>query len=276
MLGLVTCNTGHPGVEVALIDGPIFADHPSLADATIVVPVGGPLPDPDPLAVAHATFIASMLVGRRGLALGLCPRCTLVSFPVVDGALLRGHVPASSIAQRFAGAIYEAVARRVTVIQLSLEFAGPWGDSFEPIREALAAACEAGIRTVVAAGNSGAPTLTPLLSAPGAVPVALGSYDGTPHPLSAWGVTIGSYGLLAPGLGVVGAIPPDGYELRSGSSYAASFVTAAFALLSTLRSGRDPAHVWNALLAAHRPAGPGHSLIPPPLDGDLSRELLEA
>jgi hypothetical protein len=275
MLGLVSATAGRPDVAIGLIDGPVFAGHPSLADARIVVAAAGGSSEPDRSALAHATFLASMLVGGRDLALGLCPRCTLLSFPVVDGAVLRGDVPTDVVAGRFATAIRGAAARGAAVIQLSLDFSALSDQAVAPIREALAVAAAAGVRTVAAAGNGAGPSASAVLAAPGVVPVAIGRYDGSAHRLTSWGVAIGANGLLAPGEAVIGAVPSAGYELRTGSSYAASFVTAAFALIRTLARRPDPDLIWSKLLAAHRPRG-ASSLLPPPLDGDFSRELLAA
>jgi subtilisin family serine protease len=275
MLGLVSASAGASDVTIALIDGPIFAAHPSLADARIVIAPASRADEPDPFALAHATFLASMLVGAPGAALGLCPGCTLLSFPLVDGSVLHGDVPADEVAGRFAVAIREGVARGAAVIQLSLDFSALPDEAVTPIREALAAAAVAGVRTVAAAGNTAGPSASSVLAAPGVVPVGIGRFDGSAHRLTSWGVAIGAQGLLAPGEAIVGAVPPDRYELRSGSSYAASFVTAAFALLRTLPTRLDPDLIWGQLLAAHRPTA-ARSLVPPPLDGDLSRELLAA
>jgi subtilisin family serine protease len=274
LVELVKVTKGRPGFTIALIDGPIAKDHPSLMEAAILTSeTTTPLAEPTP-EVVHATFIASMMVGRGPSVLGLCQQCTLLSLPVVDSAMLGGTTSHAAIAKRLGAAVETAVKLGSNVINLSLEFAAGLGPAFGALAEALAAASNAGVRTVVPTGNTGGLAPFQLFAAAGAIPVGLGRHDGTPHPLGTWGMGIGRRGLLAPGVGIPGAVPPGGYGVRSGSSFAAALVTATFALLSAAVPTLDSDGVWNALL---NPAGswrPLRSLVPRPLDGELSYRRL--
>jgi subtilisin family serine protease len=79
-------------------------------------------------------------------------------------------------------------------------------------------------------------------------------------------------GLSAPGEEIPGAHVPVGYVTRSGTSFAAGFVTATFALLLGLfrRLGRDV--VWSAILERN-PARPSLT-HPKRLDADAALAYL--
>jgi hypothetical protein len=62
-----------------------------------------------------------------------------------------------------------------------------------------------------------------------------------------------------------------GSTMRSGSSFAASFVTAAFALLHALLPRRTSDEIWAALVSR---AGTWRAVVPRNLDGDAAFECL--
>jgi subtilisin family serine protease len=73
---------GVPHVSVALIDGPIVADHPDLVTENIrrLSPITN---EPGGAATAHGTFVAGILAARRGSgAPAICPGCLLLVRPI--------------------------------------------------------------------------------------------------------------------------------------------------------------------------------------------------
>lgn len=253
--------------RIALIDGAIDCGHDALAGALIEQAPAAGSPEGD----SHATFIASMLVGRGSGVLGLCPGCTLVSLPVADAEFTQGLLRAPDAAVRLARAVLQALALEVHVIQISMQFSFELAASFRVLTEALSAAAARGVRTVIAAGNRGPAGAGLVLRAPGVVPVAMARADGMPAATAGLGQTLGARGLLAPGIDIPGAATPSGTITRSGSSFAAAFVTGAFALLRSCFPGLRPERLWDALLA---PRPRARSIAPPPLNADASFSVL--
>jgi subtilisin family serine protease len=265
--GLRALTSGDSNVVIGLIDGPVEQTHPCFDRARIIEVSDQRSGESAFGAVAHATCVASMLVGRGNGVVSLCPDCTLLSFPIIDDAFYAGSLSPKIAAERIACAIVQAVASGASVIQLSLEFSAELPAPFRQVREAVRYAAGRRVKTVIAAGNR--PTLgaNAILTAPGAVPVGMGGTDGLPHPFGALGVAIGTNGLLAPGTDIPGAVPPDRYGRHAGSSYAASFVTGTYSLLRSHVPKSDSDSIWAALL---RPGGSirqNSSIAPPPLDG---------
>jgi subtilisin family serine protease len=262
---LVAESSGGPEVRIALIDGPIGWSHPGLRGARMESVPGFVPPQP---ASEHATFLASMLVGRGGDLLGLCPGCTLLSVPVIDAAFERAELPARDAAARVVRAVGRALSLGAEVIQLRLDLSPEAAGPFDVVACALESAAARGVRTVLAAGCAGE---SPVLDAVGVVPVAAALPDGSMDPETALGTALGSRGMLAPGTDLPGAVLPAGTALRSGSSYAAAFVTGTFALLRSRfpRLGAD--RVWEEMLDERPRSGRRAASLPPVLDAEAIR-----
>ena len=85
LASLMQLTSGVPEVGVGLVDGPVVSGHPDLAGANLLFlgPFLGTCTSPGGKACEHATFLAGVLVGRRGsVAPALCPGCTLVVRPI--------------------------------------------------------------------------------------------------------------------------------------------------------------------------------------------------
>ena len=233
---------GDRRVVVALIDGAPQVAHSCLREVDIAL-VTLACYQADPAAVAHATFLASMLVGQGPIALGLCRNCRLLAIAAIDAPLLGGKLPVRAIAARLADAVMTAVERGADIILLPLDLApGPeaeWSGLVVALREAA----RLGIRTIIPAGNAAGPASS-ILSVPGVVPVAASESLALP---SRWGTAIARCGIAAPAQGIPGANSPGGYR-RSGSSFAAGFVAAAFALLQSLLPNATREALWWVLL----------------------------
>jgi hypothetical protein len=265
LLDLFRITEGTSNIKIALIDGPV-CNHPNLEKAHIEIhgPSGACL---ESAPAQHATFLASMLVGRGTGMLGLCPGITLLNLVSVDEAALRGKVPPAEIAKHLSEAVLFAVRCGAAVILMGLEFAAHQMLYFERLALAIRSASARGVRTIIPAGNSPRISPSPLLSCPGVVPVGMTNSLGSPDARGTWGPAITQRGLMAPGVDIPGAALGGGFALRTGTSYAAAFVAGAFALVLAA-SKNDPDLVWSALLRRdHRLGSVAHnSTFPQPLD----------
>jgi hypothetical protein len=242
------------GLRIGLIDGPVLMQHPVLLGARIeaasVLPQGIP-----PAPARHGTAVASVLVGQRDTP-GLLPGAQLIALAVLR---TRGGTE-DTTAEWLIHAIDRLVGARVVVINLSMG-----GPANRWLGEVLDRARAKGVALVAAAGNGG-PDSAPLFPATHPAVLAVTSVDliGRIDPQAPRGDAIV---LAAPGVDVPVAAEDGGIVYRSGSSYAAPFVSAALAtgidpqaLQHSARDlgvpGRDPVYGWGLLQVA----GPCRSL----------------
>lgn len=261
-----------PGMTLAVIDGPIDTSHSALAAANIeqTVPQNCTFA---PAARAHATMIASILVGAGDRVLGLCPAAHIVSLPVADSAFDDGTIALPRLVARLCDAIAEASRRQAHVIHISLEFHPEFSTAFAPVAEALAAAAAKGTITVISAGNAYRLGSNAVLLGPGVLPVAMCDRAGRPAATASYGRGIGARGVSAPGEDVPGAVP-DGHARGTGTSYAAAIVTGTVALLRSICPRRSPHEIIYALRGQRPGRVPHRSLFPPPVNGELALALL--
>jgi hypothetical protein len=233
------------GVRIGLIDGPVDARHALLEGAR--VEAVSLLPQGVAAASAeHGTAVASVLVGQ-GETPGLVRRARLFAVAVLRAR--DGEV--DTTAEWLIRALDRQAGAQVVVINMSL--GGPpnrW------LGETLARVQARGIALVAAAGNGGAhsaprfPATHPAVLAVTAVDLAERIDVRAPR-----GEAIA---LAAPGVDLPLAAPGGGIVYRSGSSFAAPFVSAALAMglsADALRQGardlgapgRDPVYGWGLL-----------------------------
>lgn len=270
---LMRTSRGSSLVRIAIIDGVVESHHEALAAAKIIQhgPPGHPESQEEREARGHATFVSSILVGKPGL--GICPDCTLLSVPAFYGCFAEGRLSEGDAARRLAACVKRAIELGADVLHFSLEFAPEASRSFGILASALNQAGARGVRTVVAAGNRGAMSASPVLAAAGVVPVAMAGRDGKLDHRSNRGALVGRRGLLAPGVDIEGAELPTGTGRRWGSSYAAALVTGAFALLRSRFLWLDKHEIWAALMNPI-PRLRTRSIVPPRLDVGASLHVL--
>jgi hypothetical protein len=178
----------------------------------------------------HGTEVASILVGAPALDMpGLVPGVRLMSAEVfsADG----GDAPLTT-AVRIARALDWLVGERVAIVNLSLA-----GGDNAVLRLAVEAAAARGTVLVAAAGNGG-PEAAPAYPAGYEPVVAVTAVDGRLMPLPE--ANRGDYiDFAAPGAAVPVATA-TGVGRRSGTSFAAPFVTATLAAMAA-EGGRVPA-----------------------------------
>ena len=263
---------GTAEVAVGLVDGPVAVDHAELAGARILSAGGdaSACSRSDSEACVHGTFVAGILVARRGsVAPAICPGCTLVVRPIfreisADGALL------TASPEDVGRAIVECVDAGARVVNLSAATGAPTTRANIATRRALNHATRRGALVVAAAGNQAALGSSEITRHPGVLPVVAYDLSGRPMQASNFGRSMGRWGVGAPGEGIV-SLGVEGFSgPRAGTSFAAAFVTGAAALLWSLFPAASVGAVRRSLTS-----GVGRrSVIPPMLDAGAAHALL--
>ena len=266
LTALAARTVGRPDVRVGLIDGPVATGHPDLASATILG-VGDRPASCDWLgttACGHGTFVAGILVGRRGSdAPSLCPGCTLLVRPIFGEEHDADGVPVSGPAE-VSRAVVECVEAGAAVINLSAAVGHPTVRVETEIRAALDYAAERGTVVVAATGNQSTLGSSEITRHPAVLPVVAYDRRGRLLATSNIGMRVGRSGLGGPGEVTVFGTS------RAGTSVATAFVAGAAALLMSLFADRSAREVRHALLCGP----PRRSVVPPLLDAEAAYRIL--
>ena len=210
-----------PTPLIGLIDTGINLAHEALTGQAIEI-VARPASHAEASLPEHGTAIAALLVGRPGTSTpGLMPEAKLVA---VDAFYRDGGTADRTDVMSLVTAIEALAERGVRVINLSLS-----GPANAVLQKAIEAAQAKGIVIVAAAGNNGA----------GAEPAYPAAYSGViavtavDQDLNIYRrATQGAYvDLSGPGVNVWTASAQGSGVLRTGTSYAVPFVSAAASLL---------------------------------------------
>lgn len=242
--------------RIGMIDTGVNPDHPSLRGQSLRVEQVA-LSGRDAAGRQHGTAVAALLIGNvQGRAPGLLPRARLIAVEAFHSRADGAAADAFSLL----AALDVLIAAQVQVINMS--FSGPPNPV---LRQIVIRAHEAGIGLVAAAGNGG-PGAAPAFPAawPEVIAVTAVDADNQPYRQGARGDHVA---LAAPGVNLWTAASIEGGRLRSGTSYAAPFVTAALALGMT-RGGLSAAEARGQLARCARDLGAkgrdpvfGHGLL---------------
>jgi subtilisin family serine protease len=262
---LMRRSTGRADVVVALVDGPVEVGVAELQASSIRSITGGPASEcavASSAACEHGTFVASILVGRRGsVAPAICPDCPLLVRPIFVEASPRRGV--SATAEDLTEAIAECVRAGARVINVSASLTPSTVRAQRNLAAALDTAARRGALVVAASGNEGVIGSTALTNHPWVVPVVAFGRDRRPLPDANLGRGIGRRGVGAPGQSVT-ALGPDGRpRIYSGSSAAAPFVTGALALCMALLEGIDGPTLRRRI---GKPLAARQTIVPPVFD----------
>jgi hypothetical protein len=261
------------GVRVAIIDSGIDADHPEFAGRIIGARsfVGGSARTDQQ---GHGTFVAGLIAANVNNDVGIAG----IAFPaqLLVAKVVRSDRSISLEAE--AEAIRWAVDEGARVINLSLggvrDPLNPSRDTYSPLEaSAVSYAYSKGAVLVAAVGNADqAPSRPwPFASYPAALPHVLGvsalGRDGSVPSFSDRDQIYND--LAAPGQGILSTFPraltafrtacanqgysecgPDEYRQAEGTSFAAPLVTAAAALLVSVRPELTPDQVSTLLTRA--------------------------
>jgi len=218
---------------IGIIDTGINLENDALKDRAVEI-VAQSTRRTVPSSQDHGTAVAALLVGRPGSETpGLLPDARVVA---VDAFYRDGGTADRTDVASLVEAIEVLSERGVRVINLSLS-----GPANEVLQKAVAAAQAKGIVIIAAAGNNGAGAEP---SYPAAYPgvIAVTAID---HELNVYRrATRGPYvDLAAPGVNVWTASAQGTGSLKTGTSYAVPFVSAAAGILLASRPDLDMASV---------------------------------
>ncbi|GAB1715636.1 MAG: peptidase S8 and S53, subtilisin, kexin, sedolisin [Nitrobacter sp.] len=227
-------------IVVAVIDSAIDADHPELAGSIAgrfdaLDSKGGPH--------VHGTGIAGAIVAHARL-MGSAPSARILAiraFGVTQGA-------AESTSFTILKSLDYAAAHGAQVINMS--FAGP-KDAL--VSRGIAAVAAKGIVMVAASGNAG-PKSPPLYPAADADVIAVSATDVDDRLFVA--SNRGSYiAVAAPGVDIFLPAPNGKYQMTSGTSFAAAYVSGLAALILERNPALKPADVRAILTTSARDLG---------------------
>ncbi|TAK49707.1 MAG: peptidase S8 [Xanthobacteraceae bacterium] len=228
-------------IVVAVIDSAIDARHPEIDGAvTASFDALGSKEGPH----KHGTGIAGAIVSHARLV-GSAPAARLLAIRAFAGA--GGGAEGTSFG--ILKSLDFAVARGARVINMS--FAGA-EDAM--LARALAAASARGIVLVAAAGNAG--PASPLLY-PAAYPqvIAVSATDAADRLFTA--SNRGKHiAVAAPGVDLLLPSPDGKYQVTSGTSFAAAYVSGLAALMLERNPALTPAELRERLMATARDLGP--------------------
>lgn len=244
---------------IGMVDTGLNAEHAALSDAAIRlhrVETESPISDH-----LHGTAVASLLVGdTASRSPGLVPQAQLVA---VD-AFHKDQKDQRADAYALIEALDYLASQNVRVINLSL--AGPPNRALEREIQELE---QAGIVVVAAAGNNG-PSAKPAYPAAYDQVIAVTAVDrrGQVYRRANRGEHID---IAAPGVDVWTAASISGARTKTGTSYAAPFVTAAVAMMLQRQPDLTPAQVRERIVRNARDLGDagrdhvfGQGLLTPP------------
>ncbi len=261
------------GATVGMIDTGVNIDHEALSGVEVEhFAVAGA--ERRPSARTHGTAIAVLIAGRRDARTpGLLPGARLVA---ADAFHADASGQDAADAFDIARALDRLAASAAKVVNLS--FAGPANLVLERVVQAL---LDRDVALVAAAGNSG-PNADPLFPAAyeGVVAVTAVDRNLRPYRQAAAGEHID---FAAPGVRLWTAASVRGGRFRSGTSYAAPFVSAALAALRAAdpalsgaqaieqlaaraadlgSAGRDETFGWGLVQAPEICADPSGRILP--------------
>lgn len=212
------------GVKIGVLDTGVDYNHPDLAKNYVggdnFVSLDPSYHDPfDDSYNSHGTHVAGTIAAElNGVGVvGVAPGASIYAIKAIDGA---GFGSVSSVV----AGIDWAVANQMDIVNMSIGFS----TFSQALYDACAAAEEAGLLLVAAAGNNyGGPVLYPA-AFPSVIAVGATTIFGEISPMSAVGPEIE---LTAPGLNVYSTIAYGDYWFLGGTSQAAPHVAGVAALL---------------------------------------------
>lgn len=247
-------------VRIGMVDTGVNADHPALRQARLRVHRIAPGDRQAASDAVHGTAVAALLVGGRdSRSPGLVPDAELIAVDAFHKASQDERADAFALVE----ALDYLAEQKVRIVNLSL--AGPPNQALDgQIRKMDGQ----GILLVAAAGNGG-PAAKPAFPAGYAPVIAVTAVDRRSQVYRR--ANRGSHiDLAAPGVDVWTAASVSGARTKTGTSFAAPFVTAAAALLLQSEPDLPPPEARARLQKAARDLGRpgpdevfGHGLVQP-------------
>ena len=232
------------GVPVAIVDSGVAVSHEALADANISVldVIAKPnAPTTTATPEVHGTAIASIIVGHGQLQ-GIAPDVALLAIRAFKETDPKSGAARSS-AFHLSKGISAAIDHGARVINLSLT-----GPQDRLVAHTVEQALMAKIAVIAAAGNAGpgAPPAYPAAQA-GVIAVTATDDDDRLYRHANRGPYVT---LAAPGVDILVAKPPKGYDYLSGTSMATAFVSGLSALMISRADDLTPVRLRKLLEAS--------------------------
>ncbi len=228
-------------VLIAVINSGVDLAHPELAG--MVVDSFDAL-DSDEKPHAHGTAVAGAIVAHARL-MGAAPEARILAARAFSAKERTPEATTYSINQ----GIDWALARGARIINMS--FTGPRDPSIE---QRMAQARKQGLILIAAAGNAGAKS-GPLYPAAYSNVIAVTATDADDRLFP--GANRGSHiAVAAPGVDLLLPAPEAGYQMTTGTSFAAAEVSGIAALMLERRPDLGYDGVRKALIATARDLGP--------------------
>jgi len=195
---LMACTSGRPEISVGLIDGPVLFTHPELSSQNIREVAGklkGSCARSNSVACRHGTFVAGMLLAKRGSAApAICQASTLLVRPIFSETVSGdGHMP-SATPQELASAIVETIEAGARILNLSAALTQQSARGEGELQSALDYAAQRAVIVVAAAGNEGVVGSSVITRHPWVIPIASCDLEGRPLSQSNLGSSIGRGG----------------------------------------------------------------------------------
>lgn len=228
-------------VTIAVIDSGIDVRHPEFAGAIVAtLDVLGGREGPH----VHGTGVAGAIVAHARL-MGSAPAARILAIRAF-GAAPKGAESTSYVILK--GLDY-AAAHGAQIINMS--FAGPRDGLIE---RAIAAVAVKGIVMVAAAGNAG-PKSPPLYPAADPNVIAVSATDARDK-LFAASNRGGFIAVSAPGVEIFLPAPEEKYQMTSGTSFSAAYISGLAALMLERNPALKPDEVRAILMKTARDLGP--------------------
>ncbi len=228
-------------VTIAVIDSGIDVRHPEFAGAIVATfDALGSKEGPH----VHGTGVAGAIVAHARL-MGSAPAARILAIRAF-GAAPKGAESTSYVILK--GLDY-AAAHGAQIINMS--FAGP-KDAL--IERGIAAVAAKGIVMVAAAGNAG-PKSPPLYPAANTNVIAVSATDAQDR-LFAASNRGGFIAISAPGVEIFLPAPDEKYQMTSGTSFSAAYISGLAALLLERNPALKPDEVRAVLMKTARDLGP--------------------
>jgi subtilisin family serine protease len=269
-------SSGNPGVQIGVIDGPVFVQHPELSQGRvrqISSNNGAACAQAASMACLHGTFVTGILAAERtSRAPAICPNCTILVRPVFREHYAEREQLPSAAPTELAAALTDCINAGARVINLSLALAPSSASSEADLREALDRAASRAVLVVAAAGNQASHGSSIITRHPWVIPVVACDFAGAPMGDSNLSGSTGRHGLRAPGDGIESLGAQGDIVTLRGTSVAVPFVTGAIALLWSAFPDATAAQIRIAL--THQVTSRRPSVVPPLLDASAAYQTL--
>lgn len=279
LISLMNITRGHPDITIGVIDGPVALTHPAFQGSRIRTVKDSQVVEcknANDIACAHGTFITGILCAKRELPVsGICPNCKIILNPIFTKEVTNSKINnepflPSATPDELATAIIETIDAGAKIINLSLGLSTSSLRVYDKLQYAYNYAVQKGVIIVVAAGNQGNIGNISLIKHQWVIPVAACNENGILDPMSNFGPSIGTRGLMAPGVNITSTSSTGGYMISSGTSVAAPFVTGTLALLWSMLPKKTASNLKYSISNQNK-----RSIIPSLLDAYSAFHILK-